>query len=151
LVHRAYSRYRAAMLKLGMRLYEFSPELARKSGTFGDYEHATLRLHAKVAVVDRRWMVVGSVNLDARSAMLNTELGVTIDCPVLAQQALGLISADGYASMYRLAMAPDQHNLHWLAQDPELGSRVFIDEPGLHWWLDFKLWLQSLLVSDESL
>jgi len=151
LVHRAYSRYRAAMLKLGMKLYEFSPELARKSGTFGDYEHATLRLHAKVAVVDRRWMVVGSVNLDARSALLNTELGVTIDCPVLAQQALGLVSGDGYASMYRLAMAPDQERLTWLAQDPELGSRVHIDEPGLHWWLDFKMWLQSLLISDESL
>jgi len=61
LVHRAYSRYRAAMLKLGMKLYEFSPELARKSGTFGDYQHATLRLHAKVAVVDRRWSGVGIV------------------------------------------------------------------------------------------
>ena len=151
LVHRAYSRYRAAMLKLGMKLYEFSPELARKSGTFGDYQHATLRLHAKVAVVDRRWMVVGSVNLDARSALLNTELGVTIDCPALAQQALGLISGDGYASMYRLAMAADQQRLTWLAQDPELGSRVLIDEPGLHWWLDFKMWQQSLLVPDESL
>jgi cardiolipin synthase C len=151
LVHRAYSRFRAAMLRLGMKLYEFSPDLARKSGSFGDYEHATLRLHAKVAAVDRRWLLVGSVNLDARSAILNTELGVSIDCPVVAQQAVAMISGDGYASMYRLALAPDEQGLLWHAQDPERGALRHTEEPGLNRWLEFKLWLQSLVVAEESL
>ena len=151
LVHRAYSRYRAAMLKLGMRLYEFAPDLARQYGTFGDVEHTLLRLHAKVAVVDRRWLLVGSVNLDARSALLNTELGVTIDCPVVAEQAVGLISGDGYASMYRVVLAADQQGLEWHGIDPVQGPRRLHEEPGLNSWLAFKLWLQSLLVAEESL
>lgn len=151
LVHRAYSRYRVAMLKLGMRLYEFAPQLARKYGTFGDVEHALLRLHAKVAVVDRRWLLVGSVNLDARSALLNTELGVTIDCPELARQAVALINGDGFGSMYRLSLAGDREGLVWNAQDPDLGARTLVDEPGLSSWVSFKLWLQSLFVNEASL
>jgi putative cardiolipin synthase len=37
-------------------------------------------------LIDGRWVYVGSMNLDPRSAMLNTEMGVLVDSPALAAQ-----------------------------------------------------------------
>jgi cardiolipin synthase C len=151
LVHRAYSRYRADMLKLGVQLYEFGPELAQRSGGFGNFGLSTPRLHVKAAVVDRRWLLVGSVNLDARSAILNTELGVAIDSPPLAEQALGLLRADQFASMYRLQLAQDGRRLRWHIQHSDGRAEVRDDEPHQNLWLEFKLWLQAFFVSEDSL
>ncbi len=41
-------------------------------------------LHSKVAVIDGRWLIVGSFNIDPRSEHLNSELAVLIDSPELA-------------------------------------------------------------------
>ncbi|MFZ7127621.1 MAG: cardiolipin synthase [Desulfobacterales bacterium] len=40
------------------------------------YEYDRAMNHAKLAVVDRQWVLVGSANLDARSMYLNFEVGV---------------------------------------------------------------------------
>jgi cardiolipin synthase C len=150
LVYRAYSRYRADMLRLGVQLYEFGPELVRQSHTFGVFGKSTPRLHAKVAGVDRRWMVVGSVNLDFRSALLNTELGVTIDCPALTHQALGLLRGNAFGSMYRLQLGEDGA-VEWHVRGNNGETQVRRDEPHASLWLDFSLWLQSWLVSEGDL
>ncbi len=52
--------------------------------------HGKESLHSKVAVIDGRWLVVGSFNLDPRSEQLNTELAVEIDSPelVAAEEAV---------------------------------------------------------------
>lgn len=65
--HRA-GRYRRDRLRMGVQLHELSPDLARETGTFGDFGKLSGRLRAKVAVIDRRQLFVGSLNLDARSA-----------------------------------------------------------------------------------
>ncbi len=150
LVYRAYSRYRADMLRLGVQVYEFGPDLVRRSNTFGVFGKSTPRLHAKVAGVDRRRMVVGSVNLDLRSATLNTELGVTIDCAALTQQALGLLRADAFGSMYRLQLGEDGA-LEWHLRGDDGKTQVRRDEPHASLGLDFSLWLQSLFVSEDDL
>jgi len=151
LVYRAYSRYRPDMLRLGVQLYEFGPDLVRRSNTFGVFGKSTPRLHAKVVGVDRRWMVVGSVNLDLRSATLNTELGVTIDCTALTQQALGLLRADAFGSMYRLQLGEDGRSVEWHVRGVDGKTQVVREEPHASLWLDFSLWLQSLLVSEDDL
>ena len=43
-------------------------------------------LHAKTYVIDRKILVIGSMNLDPRSANLNTELALVIHSPALAGQ-----------------------------------------------------------------
>ena len=50
------------------------------------------KLHAKVFVFDRRALFVGSLNLDPRSAMLNTEIGLVFASPELASQAVTEVS-----------------------------------------------------------
>ena len=67
LVHHRYSRnsrYSVEMLRLGAENHEFSPGAVRQSLSFGSFGASTPQLHAKVAVVDRRYLLVGSVNLD---------------------------------------------------------------------------------------
>ena len=61
-----YMRYRAQMLKMGVSLSELSPVANRKFDMLGDFRSSLGALHAKVAVVDRRWLVVGSMNMDGR-------------------------------------------------------------------------------------
>lgn len=151
LVHRAYSRSRAQILKLGMQLYEFSPTLTRRSMRFGNFGTSLSRLHAKAAMVDRRWLVVGSVNLDARSAIYNTELGVVIDCPPLTEQAVQLLASDDYGSMYQLRLAPDGETVQWWTTDNAGRNTVITEEPGASLLQDVALWFQSLFVDDTSL
>jgi putative cardiolipin synthase len=49
---------------------------------------STSSLHAKTFIIDKRWVFIGSFNLDPRSAWLNTEMGILIDSPALAENML---------------------------------------------------------------
>lgn len=49
------------------------------------HEYAPSALHAKVAVVDKRWATVGSTNLDPLSLLLAREANVVSNDPVFAQ------------------------------------------------------------------
>jgi putative cardiolipin synthase len=79
LVHNGYARYRPAMLKAGVDLYEISPTRTRTTKRLGMFGNSLGRLRAKTAVIDRRTIFIGSMNLDARSANANTEFGMFID------------------------------------------------------------------------
>jgi len=166
LVHLHYSRYRPELLRIGVRLHEVDPGTTRDSGHFGNFGRSTPRLHAKVALVDRRQVLVGSVNLDARSAIANTEMGVVIDSPKLAAQLMGLMGegeaggtigtaagARGAASgsQFRLQLRPDSQGVQWAGRDAQGRPTLTTDEPGSSPWLRFKLWLQSLFIAERLL
>jgi putative cardiolipin synthase len=151
LVHDRYAAYRVEMLRLGVELYEVSPMQTRRVRRFGDFGRSTPRLHAKVSVVDRRRLLVGSANLDGRSAVGNTELGVVIDSPLLAEAFARRIDGDRFASVYRLRLRPDGKTIEWVQLDEQGQTTVTIDEPDDGWWLRAKLRLQSLLVDERDL
>src|SRR5690606_567597 len=44
-------------------------------------------LHSKVIVMDRRLVVIGSMNLDLRSQLQNTEIALLVRSKALAEQA----------------------------------------------------------------
>jgi phosphatidylserine/phosphatidylglycerophosphate/cardiolipin synthase-like enzyme len=52
------------------------------SGTLED----RLYVHAKVGIIDDRWLTIGSANLNAHSLFNDTELNVVCDDPALARQ-----------------------------------------------------------------
>lgn len=87
-VHVGYARYRKELLKSGVQIYE----MKRITADSQEAKHLSLlgstsaTLHTKALVVDDRWSFVGSMNLDPRSANLNTEMGVLVDSPELARQ-----------------------------------------------------------------
>jgi putative cardiolipin synthase len=129
-VHVGYSRYREALLEGGVKLFELrplpgEPQPATASGTSGG-----VSLHAKALIVDGRYVFVGSLNMDQRSKLLNTEMGVLIDCPELAHAAGQFFaSASAPESAFAVQLDEDKHGLTWHAVDD--GKPVtFTSEPG---------------------
>ena len=87
-VHSGYMRYRKPLLRAGVELYELKPESNNKKRKLKDRGltgNSSTSLHAKTFIVDQQRVFVGSFNLDPRSARLNTEMGVVIQSPELAQ------------------------------------------------------------------
>ena len=104
-MHTGYRRYRPEMLALGVELYELSPIRVNRSLRLGRFGTSTGRLHAKSAVIDGERLFIGSMNFDPRSDRHNTELGLFIESPQLAQQTLKLIDAIMQQGTYRVRIA----------------------------------------------
>jgi putative cardiolipin synthase len=133
LVHTGYARYRPRMLAAGVDLYEISPERTRRNKRLGMFGSSFGRLHAKTAVVDGRMVFIGSMNLDPRSEVLNTELGIFIDSPQLARELLRIVNISKLQSAYRVRL--DDHGaLQWLSMDDEK-EVVLTREPEASLWL----------------
>jgi cardiolipin synthase C len=81
-----YSHHRRALLEGGVQLYELRPVRGAKQRATAAGTSAGVSLHAKAIVVDQHFVFVGSMNLDPRSKLLNTEMGVRVDSPELAQE-----------------------------------------------------------------
>jgi len=88
-VHSGYEHYRTRMLEDGVELYEVrpAPEATDDHGHNLTPSGGQFALHAKVFVFDRKQLFIGSMNFDYRSLKLNTEIGLLIDSPVLAERA----------------------------------------------------------------
>ena len=150
LVYIGYARYRDDMLRLGVVIYELGPQLSRRSTQFGEFGRSIGRLHAKMAVIDEKRVFIGSMNLDSRSARLNTETGLVIESPALAQDFARLVRGDNFTSAYLLRLGPTGR-VEWIEQDGKGGQTVYRDEPETSWFHQIKGWLQSLFVREEFL
>lgn len=111
LAHLGYSRYREDMARIGVRLYELSPKLTHDRNLLGRFRTSLGKLHGKVALIDKRYLFVGSMNLDDRSEYKNTEVAILIDSPDLCAQINSFLDFD---SAYRVVLSPDG-NLQWRA------------------------------------
>ena len=150
LVHSGYSRYRERMLLAGIDLYELSPARTTRNKRLGSFGSSLGRLHAKTAVVDRRMVFVGSVNLDPRSATQNTELGIAVDSPQLAREMLRIINISKLESAYRLRLAEPGRRLEWLSMDDD-NEVVLHTEPESSWLQRLQNRLNGPLVPEELL
>jgi putative cardiolipin synthase len=151
LAYWGYMRYRAAMLRMGVSLSELSPVADRKFDMLGDFRSSFGALHAKVTVVDQRWLLVGSMNMDGRSARSNTEVGLLIDNPELASEAMALMRQHWSHSHYRLRLAGDGGGgVEWIAPDGD-DSAVHRAEPYVSWLKRLRLSVMSLFVSEDLL
>jgi putative cardiolipin synthase len=150
LAYWAYARYRAAMLKMGVTLSELSPVANRKFDMLGDFRSSLGALHAKVAFVDRRWLLVGSMNMDGRSARSNTEVGLVIDSADLAEEAMALMNEHWSVSHYRLRLAERDQAVEWLAPGGD-STAVHRAEPNVSWLKRLRLGFMSMLIDEELL
>ena len=105
--HSAYARYRESIIAAGVELYEM-----RGDPKFAENDIAEeISLHSKYIVFDDEIVFIGSMNLDPRSFYLNTELGVVLRSPDLADALR--------TSFYRL-IHPDNS---WKVSSTEEGLR----------------------------
>ena len=84
--HAAYARHRPELLALGVELHELRATPSRRSAFLGSSKSSRSSLHAKAILVDGHVLFVGSMNLDPRSAVENTEVGLLIDSADLGAQ-----------------------------------------------------------------
>ena len=91
-----YTRSRKALLKEGVDLYEVRAQLGTTRGSGQTPRVSRLGhygLHGKLVVFDRERIFIGSMNFDERSRHLNTEVGLIIDSPDLANQTAARFNA----------------------------------------------------------
>lgn len=136
--HAGYRRYRGELLKLGVELYEMradpssaqlegagsGPGSARTKGgsgvglgsAAGGSKSGSSRasLHSKAVIIDRQLSVIGSMNLDLRSQLKNSEVALVIRSPALAQAGAALIERSFAQGAYRLELAQGGE-LRWRA------------------------------------
>jgi putative cardiolipin synthase len=158
LAQSGYMQYRVPLLEDGVELYEIRSLLGNTRGSgqtkaissYGNYS-----LHAKLFVFDRQRLFIGSMNFDQRSMHLNTEIGLIIDSPELAQQIAARFEAMVQpANAYRLALRPNDAggapSLVWRTQED--GKAVEYDtEPARSDWQRFEVNILSLLPLDREL
>jgi putative cardiolipin synthase len=115
-VHTGYARQRRELLKGGVELYEMKRRAGSEEGRsqISVTGSSGASLHTKAMIIDERWVFIGSMNLDPRSAFLNTEMGVLVDSPELAAQVRAQFER---------------------TTSPELSYRVVVEEgEGLVWY-----------------
>jgi putative cardiolipin synthase len=93
--HTGYKRWRRVVLGYGVEVYE----LRADAQALGFYvtppaTPALLGLHTKAVVVDGQRAFIGSPNVDPRSMVLNTEIGVAADSEELSRRLAALIERD---------------------------------------------------------
>ena len=150
-VHIGYSRYREEMLSLGIELFEVSGSRAKLNQRMFHFGESLGRLHAKLLVIDRRVVFIGSMNFDPRSATINTELGAIIDSPPLARELTRVIDLDRIQSAWMVRLAADGAGLEWLGAGADGELQVHRSEPDATLWTQLKLWLLRPLVPESLL
>jgi putative cardiolipin synthase len=150
LVHFGYARYRDALLRMKVALYELMPGAGRQDDSAGEWHGSLGRLHAKLAVVDQRWLYIGSMNMDHRSAHCNTEIGLIVDSPELAGEVASLLEREQLSRSYRVRLVSEPRRLQWVAQEGEK-QVVLRTEPVLNWGRQLRLSVLSMFVSEDLL
>ena len=117
-----YARYREALVAMGVEIYEMRAEQGASLRSMGsalgvsrDGAGGSSRasLHAKVVVMDERILVVGSMNLDLRSKLQNSEVALVIRSRPLSQEAVRMIEPALAGGAYRVELVGGQ--LVWRA------------------------------------
>jgi cardiolipin synthase C len=153
LAQAGYARRRERLLAAGIELHEMRPErlestrtrLAKSSGAY---------LHTKAIVIDRQHVVVGSMNLDPRSRLSNTEIGLLARSSELGA-GIGRLFDDAVtpARAFRVQIARAQGQaprLQWTTE--ENGREVRYDrEPLVGFWRSWFAWLLGAVAPEELL
>ena len=155
-VHAGYSRYRKAMLRMGVELYELNKDLSKeereamKEGGIGD---SRASLHAKAFVLDRRQVFIGSLNLDARSVIQNTEIGVVFESTEIAEYLADSFDRKIDQIAFRLelqrkAQGGEQITWHGLVDERQ---QVLTVEPYTSFWKRFGVGFMRILPIESQI
>jgi putative cardiolipin synthase len=114
-VNSHYEGYRPAILAAGAALHEMraDPAIQARLVDTPPVRGRFTGLHVKAMVVDRERAFVGSMNLDPRSEMFNSEMGVFVDSAPLARELAAAMERDmSGENSWRVLAAPDG-GLRW--------------------------------------
>jgi len=154
-VHAGYAKHRKALLRAGVELHEMNKRLTRqqrkeKQGLEGSSKAS---LHAKSFVFDRERVFIGSLNLDPRSLVENTEVGVVLRSASVAEKMAGWFDERIDEVAFRLELVRDDEgveSLRWHGSDA--GKPViYTTDPYSSFWRCLGVSLLGLLPIESQL
>ena len=150
LAHVGYARYRQPLLEAGVELFEMRAEGKTQQRFFGSTPDSRASLHTKALVIDSRLLVVGSMNLDLRSQLQNTELGMVIRSRKLSAAMEAAID-QSLDDSYELSLQDGQ--LRWTtpSETPGQPGEVLSSEPDARMGLKILLKLAGPFAPEEML
>jgi cardiolipin synthase C len=130
-VNAHYEKWRVPILQTGADLHEMRQDAAIRAQLVDTppVQSGFVGLHTKAMVVDRQRSFIGSMNLDPRSEIFNSEMGVIVESPALAEQlALGMLRDMGDANSWQLRLDRDG-TVRWHSD-----SGVRSTQPARNFW-----------------
>ena len=155
IVHAGYAKYRKDLLRSGVELFEMNKKLSseerkEKKGMGGSSKAS---LHAKSFVFDRRQVFIGSLNLDPRAWVHNTEIGVVFDQPEIAAGMSDWVDRNIDKVAFRLELAgpekgPEKIRWHGRVDGEE---KTFDTDPYAGFWQRLGIGFLGLLPIESQL
>jgi cardiolipin synthase C len=155
LVHSGYSKYRKALLRGGVELYELNKKLTRKQRKEkkGPGGSSKASLHTKSFVFDRKQVFIGSLNLDPRAVVHNTEIGVVFSSEEVAKEMSDWFEQNINQIAFRLELKTHENGYvetlwHGLVDGK---PQTFDVEPYTSFWRRFGIGFMSILPIESQL
>jgi putative cardiolipin synthase len=95
-------------------------------------------------VVDRQRVFIGSLNLDPRSIRINTEMGMIITSPDLAEKLATLLERDMKSTNSWRVLLDEEGELYW-----ESDEGIVRRQPARSGWQRFEGWFLGLAPKDQ--
>ncbi len=135
-VHGHYQKYRKALLEAGVELYELRADtelIEYYRRTDQKLADSNAGLHTKAFVVDGRYSMIGSYNMDPRSRIWNSEIGLLVDSEPFAEKVLQVMNQQFEPeNAYRLDL-DERGKLRWTLDLPE-GTQTWSKDPESPWY-----------------
>ena len=113
--HAGYAKRRKGLLEAGVELYEYRPDsMVGKTRAWRGESKAAL--HTKAVVFDRESVFIGSFNLDLRSSDINTEAGLYVESPELAEQVIAYMDEGVRPENSYRVMLDQDGDLYWVTE-----------------------------------
>ncbi|MGY3572112.1 phospholipase D family protein [Vibrio paucivorans] len=144
-VHGWYAKYRQDLVEGGVDLWEVkaTADVDNKWSMTGSSRSS---LHAKAMMLDERKLFVGSMNLDPRSADLNTEMAVVIDQPEYVKRSLEQLPKQLKLKAYQVKV--EDNDIVWV--DHKTGETL-TSEPDASIWRRMGAWFSGILPIEDQL
>jgi len=149
-VHAGYSRFRKALLKGEVELYELDEEIRKTEAKLFTWLPGMSKssLHAKTMAVDRAGMFIGSFNFDQRSLFLNNEIGIVFREPEIASRVFDAFDAKIDKVAFKVTLQGSA--LRWTSRRGG-AAVVLTSEPYAGLWSRFMVAFLRLLPIDSML
>lgn len=155
IVHAGYAKYRKRLLRGGVELYEMNKKLSRqerktKRGLSGSSKAS---LHTKSFVFDRRDVFIGSLNLDPRAIVHNTEIGIVLESDEIAGGMAGWFDQNIDKVAFRLELRKDENGQDQILWHGVEGGKphVFTAEPHVGFWRRLGIGFLEILPIESQL
>ncbi len=153
-VHAGYAKYRTTLLQGGVEIYEMDEALTREQrkeikGVGGSSKAS---LHTKSFVLDRERVFIGSLNLDPRSVVENTEIGAVIESKNIAVAMAEWFDENIADIAFRLELVSDvngKQSIVWHGIENGV-AQTYTREPKTSFWRRFGVGLCACYRSNHN-